>query len=95
MSEPSSWLVVERGWKVVGGDSEDLGRVEDTVGDSTRDIFSGLAVSHGLLGKPLFVPAELVTEIVDGEVHLSIGKAEFERLDEHDEPPTTAQIRPE
>ena len=40
-----------------------------------------------------FVPAELVSEIVDGEVRLSIGKDEFERLDEYEEPPPTKQIQ--
>ena len=39
------------------------------------------------------MPAELVAEIVEGAVRLSIGKDEFERLDEYEEPPPTKQIQ--
>jgi hypothetical protein len=39
------------------------------------------------------VPAELVSEIVEGRVTLSIGKGEFDRLEEHSEPPPTQQIQ--
>lgn len=93
MVEPVSWFLVEKHWKVVGADGEDIGNVEEVVGDSSHDIFSGLTVGTGLLHKVRFVPAELVAEIVDGEVRLSIGKDEFERLDEYEEPPPTKQIQ--
>jgi hypothetical protein len=93
MSEPVSWFLVEKHWNVVGADGEEIGKVEEVVGDSSADIFSGLTVGTGLLHKAHFVPAELVAEIVDGEVRLSIGKDEFERLDEYKEPPPTKQIQ--
>lgn len=87
MADPVSWFVVERGWKVAGSDESDLGRVVDTLGDESMDIFDGLAVTTGLLGKPRYVPAELVGEIVEGEVRLTIDERGFEQLDEYDEPP--------
>ena len=93
MAEPVSWFLIEKQWKVVGADDEEIGKVEEVVGDSNADIFSGLTVGAGLLHKAHFVPAELVTEIVDGEVRLSIGKDEFGRLDEYEEPPPTKQIQ--
>ncbi len=92
MAEPVSWFLIEKHWKVVGSDGEEIGKVEEVVGDSSHDIFSGLTVGTGLLHKAHFVPAELVTEIVDGEVRLSIGKDEFERLDEYKEPPPTKEV---
>lgn len=95
MAEPVSWLLVEKHWKVLGADGEEIGKVEEVVGDSGRDIFSGLTVGTGLLHKARFVPAELVTEIVEDEVRLSIGKDEFERLEEYEEPPPTKQIQPD
>ncbi len=95
MAEPVSWLLIEKGWKVVGADGEEIGKVEEVVGDSGRDIFSGLTVGAGLLHRPRSVPAELVTEIVEGCVQLSIGEDEFERLEEYEEPPPSQQIRPE
>lgn len=94
MADPVSWFVVERGWEVADGDGGKLGTVEETVGDSSRDIFDGLTVGTGLLSKPRYVPAELVAEIVEGCVRLSISKDEFERLGAYDEPPPAERIRP-
>jgi Uncharacterized protein conserved in bacteria (DUF2171) len=93
-SEPVSWLVVERGWKVEASDGRDVGKVEETVGDSERDIFNGLTVARGLLGRPRYVPAENVAEISEGRVRLAISAEQFEHLDEYEEPPPSAQIRP-
>jgi hypothetical protein len=93
VAEPVSWFLIEKHWNVLGADGEEIGKVEEAVGDSNRDIFSGLTVGTGLLHKPLFVPAELVAEILEGEVRLTIGKDEFERLEEYKEPPPTKQIQ--
>ena len=87
MTEPVSWFVIEKHWDVVGADGEELGKVEEAIGDSSHDIFNGLTVATGLLHRARYVPAELVAEIVEGEVRLSIGKDEFERLEEYREPP--------
>ena len=86
MADPVSWFGIERGWEVVGGDGGKLGTVEEALGDPERDIFDGLSIATGLLGKPRYVPAELVREIVEGTVRLSIGQDELERLEEYDEP---------
>jgi hypothetical protein len=95
VADPVSWFVIEPGWDVVGNDGGKLGTVEETVGDSTRDIFDGLTVGTGLLSKPRYVPAELVDEIVEGTVKLAVGKDEFERLDSYEEPPGAERIRPD
>jgi hypothetical protein len=95
MAEPFSWFLIEQHWKVVGADGQEIGKVEEVVGDSSADIFSGLTVGTGLVHKAHFVPAELVAEIVEGEVRLSIGKDEFARLEEYEEPPPTKQVQPD
>ena len=95
MSEPASWLTVERGWTVEAADGEELGKVEETVGDSSRDIFNGLTVGTGMLSRPRYVPAERVAGITAGVVRLSIGRDEFERLGHYQEPPPSEQILPE
>ena len=94
MADPVSWYLIERGWEVVGSDGEALGKVEETIGDSTRDIFDGLSVATGLLGKARYVPAELVGEIVDDRITLTIDSEGFERLDHYQEPPATEGIEP-
>jgi len=92
VADPVSWYVIERGWEVVGNDGETLGKIEETVGDSTRDIFDGLTVATGLLGKARYVPAELVGEIVEGRIALTIDRERFEQLDDYQEPPPTEEI---
>ncbi len=86
MADPVSWFVIERGWEVAGSDGSKLGTVEEVLGDPEHDIFDGLSVATGLLGKPRYVPAELVQQIVEGSVRLSIGQDEADRLDEYDAP---------
>lgn len=95
MPDPVSWFLVERGWKVVGSDGAGLGTVEETLGDENADIFDGLTVATGVLGKPRYVPAERVGEIREGEVHLTVDRNDFERLGEYDEAPPTERAEPE
>jgi hypothetical protein len=92
--EPVSWFLIEPGWKVEAADGRQVGTVDEVVGDSSHDIFNGLSVTTGILGRPRYVPAESVTEIRDGSIRLSLRQDEFERLDEHEEPPPSEQIRP-
>jgi hypothetical protein len=81
MADPMSWLVVERGWTVVGNDGQDIGRVEQVLGDEEKDIFDGLAVATGLLGKPRYVPAERVSSIVEGRITVDLAKSDVAQLD--------------
>ena len=94
-SDPVSWLLIEPGWSVVGSDGEEIGRVEEVIGDSSHDIWDGLAVATGMLSKPRYVPAERVAGLTQGRVELAVGKEQFESLGEWEEPPTTAEIEPE
>jgi hypothetical protein len=63
--------LIEPGWEVVDAEGEQVGRVEEVVGDREDDIFSGLNVAKHLLGKAEFVPAEQVGEITEGRVQLA------------------------
>ena len=94
MADPVSWLLIEHGWKVRGRDGKDIGKVVDVVGDSDKDIFNGLAISIGLFAKQRYVPAELVSEIVEGEVRLDLDSGAARRLEEFDQPPASEEILP-
>jgi hypothetical protein len=94
-ADPVSWFLIEAGWKVVDRDGAEVGAVDEIVGDSSNDIFNGLAISTTLLGKPRYVPAERVGTITEGRIHLTLSQAEIERLGEYEEPPTSAEILPE
>jgi hypothetical protein len=93
LTEPVSWLVVEKGWSVVDRDGKTVGRVDEIVGDTGKDIFSGLKVLTGLLGTARFVPAERVAAITAGEVRLDVSQDAVGRLEEYEEPPPSEQFR--
>ena len=93
MSDPVSWLVIERGWTVVAADGAQVGTVHEVVGDTGKDIFNGLAVSPGLLRSSRYVPAERVRSITEGRIELDVTSEDFARLDEHGEQRPSAEIR--
>lgn len=84
MSDPVSWLLIEPGWKVADADGEDIGQVEEAVGD--RDIFSGLVVATGILDSPRWVPADEVDEITDGRVRLRLRGDQVKQLEAYEAP---------
>jgi hypothetical protein len=93
--DPVSWLLIRAGWKVVAADGAEFGAVDEVAGDSSEDIFNGLAVASTAFGKPRYVPAEQVGLITDGVVHLTIAHAQAEQLGEYLEPATSAEIEPD
>jgi sporulation protein YlmC with PRC-barrel domain len=80
VADPVSWLLVERGWEVVALDGEKVGRVEEVLCDQQKDIFGGLAVGVGLTGKPRYVPAERVTQILEGRIETDIARDDVDGL---------------
>ena len=90
--QPLSWFMIERGWAVVASDGTEVGKVHEVVGDENADIFDGLAVSAGHLGRTLYVPAEQVGEITTGRVALRIGPEDAERLGVYTEPPPSEEL---
>jgi hypothetical protein len=92
MADAVSWLMIETGWKVLASDGSEVGEVDEVVGDSSVDIFDGLAIPTSAFGKPRYVPAEQVGEITEGTVRLKLTPEQVERLDEYLEPATSAEI---
>jgi uncharacterized protein YrrD len=84
--------VIEQGWNVVDRRGTKVGRVDDLVGDTGKDIFSGIVVSEGLLKSRRFIPAERVTRIVEGEVGVDIGTTDADELERYEEPAPQEQI---
>jgi len=93
--DPVSWFVIEPGWTVVAENGEEVGSVDEVVGDSSDDIFNGLSISTSLLGRPRYVPSEQVAEITEGRIRLKLSKDQVDHLGEFEEPPTTAEVLPE
>jgi uncharacterized protein DUF2171 len=93
-ADPVSWLMIEPGWKVIAADGTEVGKVEQIVGDTGSDIFNGLSVVTGLLGKPKYVAAERVKTITEGQVELDLSQDAVGRLDDHELQPPSEQFRP-
>jgi hypothetical protein len=71
---PVSWMVIEQGWSVVDSEGDDVGRIDEVLGDEEADIFNGLNILKGAIGTKTYVPAEVVGEIVEGRVQLTLTK---------------------
>jgi uncharacterized protein YrrD len=84
MTEPVSWLMIEPGWAVEAKDGTEVGTVREVLGEDEADIFDGLAVSHGVLHRSRYVPAESVGEITEGRLALTLSSDEFERLGDYE-----------
>ena len=95
MPDPVSWFLIERGWRVLDREGGKVGEVEETIGDSTHDVFDGLSIATSFAGPPRYVPSEQVGAIEEGFVHLQLSREEVAGLAEYKEPPTTAEIEPE
>jgi hypothetical protein len=92
VTDPVAWNVIERGWKVIDADGEEIGKVAEVTGDENVDIFDGIAVSEGIFSGTKYVPSEQVGEIVAGAVHLRVRGA---ALQEFTEPADEEQVIPE
>jgi uncharacterized protein YrrD len=79
--DPVAWVVIEEGWKVVGRNREDLGYVKEIFGDEKADIFDGLLVTHGLIRKDRYVPAERVTAIYEGLIETDLDDDQLQGLE--------------
>ncbi len=63
--DPVSWLLIEPGWPVYDPEGKKVGRVDEVLGDGQSGIFHGLMVG----GDEIL--SERVTDIREGEIHLS------------------------
>ena len=87
MADPVSWKVAERGWRVVANDGNEVGKLDQVLGDTEADIFDGLAVGAGtVLDRPVYVPSEKVGAIEEGTVHLGIDSEEYKQLSPYEPP---------
>lgn len=87
MSEPPvSWKAIERDAVVVSSDGEETGRVAEVTGDPEADIFNGLVLSLGTLGKRRYLPAERVRGIWPRRVDVDATADELRALPAYEEP---------
>ena len=59
-----SWVLVERGWKVVDAQGVKVGKVDEVLADEQTDIF------HGLIVNGEEIDSERIGEIREGQIRL-------------------------
>ncbi len=82
-----SWKVIDSGAEVVSSDGEKAAKVSRVVGDADADVFSGLAVTVGILSGERFIPSEHVQGIWPDRIQVGLDKADIESLPEYEEAP--------
>lgn len=80
MADPVSWFMIEPGWAVADREGARVGSVEAVLGDESLDIFHGLVVAKNALERRS-VPADLVGEIVEGQVQLELSAEDVDKLE--------------
>jgi rRNA processing protein Gar1 len=68
--DPVAWKVMETGWRVLDADGNEVGKVAEVRGDIEADIFDGITVKRGILGKAEYVSGDAIAGIFEGEVVL-------------------------
>jgi len=77
------WSLVEPGWRIVDPDGNELGSVDDVLGDRDEDVFDGLSVLGGLGDRSHYVAAEQIASIAsDGTIVVQLDRAAFDQLPE-------------
>ena len=95
LGPPSSYLALQPGTSVRSSDGEDLGRVEHVLADEDSDIFDGIVLDASALpGGHRFADSELVAEIYERAVVLSIDAAAARELPEPGPSPATMEVNP-
>ena len=95
MTDPVSWLQIEKGWNVVSADGVLVGKIVEVTGDEQDDIFDGLAVKSKHSAQARYVPGEHVGAIFPGEVTLKIASAETDTLEPFSDPAPQTKILPQ
>jgi hypothetical protein len=86
VSDPVSWFVIEaagRSWTPPARKSERSRRWWAT---PERTSSTGSTIATGILGKPVYVPAERVREITEGRISSTSGADEVKRLEPYEPP---------
>lgn len=86
LGRPTSYLNLKKGAAVYSEDGEKVGHVTEVRADQQADIFDGIVLRKGVIsrsGARHFVSADLVDEIFEKGVRLTIDAATVGGLEEH------------
>jgi hypothetical protein len=79
--EPVSWLTIRAQTPVFSVDEEEVGNVHEVLGSEQADIFHGIVVRSGLLGKDAVVAAEHISGLSEQRIDLTLSAEEVRSLE--------------
>jgi hypothetical protein len=91
--EPTSYLTLEEGTKVLSSDGEEIGRVAHVLADEADDIFDGIVIEAD--GRHVFADAPLIEELRTDAVTLKLDAAACGSLPEPSENPAALKAGPD
>jgi hypothetical protein len=80
-TQPVSWLTIRAETPVFSADEEEVGSVHEVLGSEQADIFHGIVVRSGLLGKDTVVPAEQISAMTVQRIDLTLSAEEVRALE--------------
>lgn len=80
-SGPVSWKTILADTPVVSSDGDEVGVVHEVLGSEQEDIFHGIVVRSGLLGKDVMVPAERVGHLANDKIGVGLTAEEMRALE--------------
>jgi hypothetical protein len=80
-----AWRAVPEDTPVRSADGEEVGTLADLLGSDVEDIFHGIVIRLGRLGRDVFVPADSITRLTRSHVDVALTSDAIRALPPHDE----------
>jgi uncharacterized protein YrrD len=77
-------MALDKGTPVRSSDGADIGKVTAVVADREKDIFSGIAITSGILDSDRFVPADQIDRITADGVLLAVPEDRAESFEPYE-----------
>jgi sporulation protein YlmC with PRC-barrel domain len=96
LGAPIAYLALEKGAPVYSSDGTRVGRVEHVLADADADIFEGIVIDESVLpGGHRFADEEVIGEIHERGVVLTVDAAAAEALPKPSEAPAAVDVGPD
>jgi hypothetical protein len=79
--QPVSWKTILADTPVYSSDDKEVGTIHEVLGSEQADIFHGIVVRSGLLGKDVVVLAQQVTALADRRIDLALSAEQVRALE--------------
>jgi hypothetical protein len=79
--QPVSWKTIRADTGVYSSDDKEVGTIHEVLGSEQADIFHGIVVRSGLLGKDVVVLAQHVTGLSEKRIDLALSAEQVRALE--------------